>query len=86
MNGVSRDHIYSRNKGFENLIDPYIISHPANCKLLRHNDNISKHDKCGISFEELVEKIKNWNNKYGEYPNKIDYTIFNNNEIKFKTL
>lgn len=84
LNGVSRDHIYSRDKGFENLIDPYIISHPANCQLLRHNDNISKNSGCDIELEKLIEKIKNWNQKYGEFPNTIDYTFFENNGIKFK--
>lgn len=81
LNGISRDHIYSRNKGFENLIDPYLISHPANCQLLRHNDNVSKHIKCDISLEELINKVDNWNKKYGEYPNKIDYSIFESNNI-----
>ena len=57
LNGVSRDHIYSRDKGFENLIDPYIISHPANCQLLIHTDNESKNCKCDMSIEELVEFI-----------------------------
>lgn len=89
LNGISRDHIYSRNKGFENLIDPYIISHPANCQLLRHNDNISKCDKCEISIIDLIEKIKKWNQKYGEYPNTIDYKIFEISNItiqKFEDL
>lgn len=84
LNGVSRDHIYSRDKGFENLIDPYIISHPANCQLLIHNDNISKNSDCGIELEKLVEKIKNWNQKYGEYPNTIDYKLFESLGINFK--
>ena len=86
LNGVSRDHIYSQNKGFENLIDPYIISHPANCQLLRHNDNISKYTKCEILLEDLIEKIAQWNNKYGEYPNNIDYSLFNKLNIEFKTI
>jgi hypothetical protein len=84
LNGISRDHIYSRDKGFENLIDPYIISHPANCQLLKHNDNASKNRECGIKIEELIEKIKMWNQKYGEYPNTIDYKIFENSNITFK--
>ena len=84
LNGISRDHIYSRDKGFENLLDPYIISHPANCQLLKHNDNASKNRECGIKIEELIEKIKMWNQKYGEYPNTIDYKIFENSNITFK--
>ena len=84
LNGISRDHIYSRDKGFKNLIDPYIISHPANCQLLRHNDNMSKNSDCDIELESLIEKIKNWNQKYGEYPNTIDYKLFESLGINFK--
>lgn len=47
-------------EGFINKIDPEIISHPANCMLLRHNDNVSKGKKCGITLDELIDKIKNW--------------------------
>ena len=85
LNGISRDHKYSCDEGFKNLIDPYIISHPANCQLLKHNDNISKYNKCSITLEELKESIKEWNNKYGEYENKIDYVLFNKLNIKFNT-
>jgi hypothetical protein len=84
LNGISRDHIYSRDKGFENLIDPYIISHPANCQLLRHNDNASKHSDCDIELESLIEKIQKWNQKYGEYPNTIDYKLFESLGINFQ--
>ena len=75
LTGISRDHKYSCNEGFKNLIDPYIISHPANCQLLIHTDNISKLDKCSISIDELINNIHLWNYKYGEYPNKIDYNL-----------
>lgn len=64
LNGVSRDHMYSVNKGFKNKIDPKIISHPANCKLMIHNDNISKNNKCSITIEDLLTKIDNWDKKY----------------------
>jgi hypothetical protein len=60
LNGVSRDHIVSVRYGFENSIPPEIISHPANCQLMRHRDNSSKHSKCGMTIEELKEKIQNW--------------------------
>ena len=64
LNGISRDHIVSVKYGFENNIDPKIISHPANCQLLRHNDNVSKNSKCDLSLEELLLKIEQWNAKY----------------------
>ena len=83
LNGISRDHKYSCNKGFLNLIDPYILSHPANCQLMCHTDNISKLDKCSISLEDLIKDIQIWNNKYGKYPNKINYYLFDKFNIKF---
>lgn len=64
LNGVSRDHMISVKFGYENKIDPSIISHPANCKLMRHNDNVSKYTGCQITLEELLERIKKWNEKY----------------------
>ena len=60
LNGVSRDHMVSVRRGFELGIDPDIIKHPANCKLLLHKDNQSKKDKSSISIEELLERIKCW--------------------------
>lgn len=78
--GVSRDHIFSVNEAFKQQIDPYYISHPANCKLLLHSDNVSKSDDCGITFEELKNKVDKWNDKYGVYENKINYNILK--EIK----
>lgn len=62
--GVSRDHMVSVNYGFKHNIDPKIISHPANCQLLLHSDNSSKCDKCSITYDELVERIKRWDEKY----------------------
>ena len=64
MGGVSRDHIYSVNEGFKNKVDPKIISHPANCRLMVHSENISKNKKSDITIEELLIKIDNWNKKY----------------------
>jgi hypothetical protein len=64
LNGVSRDHMISVKFGFENNISAEIISHPANCKLLRHNDNVSKHSKCSITLDDLMLKITEWNIKY----------------------
>lgn len=63
-NGINRDHIYSIKDGFYNNVDPNIISHPANCQLITHNDNIKKKSKSNITLDELKLKIENWNNKY----------------------
>lgn len=66
LNGVSRDHMYSVREGFENNIDPEIISHPANCKLLVHTNNISKNKNSSINIDELLLRIELWNIKYNE--------------------
>jgi hypothetical protein len=60
MGGVSRDHMLSVRDGFQQGIPPEIISHPANCQLLRHCDNISKNKKSVITYEQLLERIKSW--------------------------
>ena len=62
--GVSRDHMLSIKEGYNLGIDPKIISHPANCQLLPHSKNVSKHKKCSISLEDLLTKIENFNKKY----------------------
>lgn len=64
LNGISRDHMLSKNYGFKNNIDPYIISHPANCKLITHTENNKKHTQNTITLEELKNKIILWNVKY----------------------
>jgi hypothetical protein len=65
INGISRDHAYSISEGFKNKIDPVLISHPANCKLLRHEENFHvKGSKCSITIDELKKLINIWNNKY----------------------
>ena len=81
LNGVSRDHMYSCKEGFNNLIDPYLISHPANCNLILQSSNASKHSKCSISYNELINKVINWNNKYGLYENKINYNLISDLNI-----
>lgn len=64
LNGVSRDHIVSIKFGHENRIDPKIIAHPANCQLILHNDNVSKGKRSSMSFEQLQQRILEWNSKY----------------------
>jgi len=65
LTGVSRDHMYSVMDGFVNHIDPKILSHPANCKLMIHSENISKHNSSSITLDELLKRIDQWNLKYG---------------------
>jgi hypothetical protein len=60
INGVSRDHMVSVRTGFDLGIDPEIIKHPANCKIMLHKQNQSKREKSSITVEELLERIRNW--------------------------
>lgn len=64
LTGVSRDHMVSVNYGFKNNISPDIISHPANCCLMRHDLNMIKRTDCSISLDELLKRIKDWDKKY----------------------
>jgi hypothetical protein len=64
INGVSRDHLISVNYGYLNNVDSYYISHPANCRLVRHEENNKKNTKCKITFEELLLKIKEFEMLY----------------------
>jgi len=66
LNGVSKDHLYSVRDGFINKVESEIISHPANCQLLQHKDNNLKKTNSLITLEELKEKIKDWDLKYGK--------------------
>lgn len=52
------DHIYSIRHGFENNVDPSIISDLANLRLLWHTENKSKHIRSDITLEELMDKTK----------------------------
>lgn len=73
LKGISRDHMFSVDEGYKQGIDPYLISHPANCKLMKHEDNFKKLTKCSITLDELQKRINEWNSKYGVYENKIVY-------------
>ena len=52
--------------GFENKIDPMIISHPANCNLILQKENSRKNKKISLSLPELLIKINQWEEKYGQ--------------------
>ena len=65
LGGVSRDHMVSIRWGFDHGILPSLLRHPANCRLLRHSENSSKHKKCSLTVEELLDRIEAWNAKYG---------------------
>lgn len=70
--GVSRDHIISVSYGFANNIDPKIISHPANCRIMLHSDNRIKQGGCDLTLDQLLENIDIWNKKYTERRNGLE--------------
>ena len=41
-------------------ISKEILKHPANCKLMLHSDNNKKKTNNSITYEELLNRIKNW--------------------------
>ena len=63
--GVVRDHIISKNFGFKNNIDPYLLSHPANCRFIFQIDNAKKSSKSLMTIEDLLLKIENWKALHG---------------------
>lgn len=75
LRGVSRDHKLSIKEGYKQGIDPYYMSHPANCQLLQQQENEHKSSRSSITFEELKVMVEQWNGKYGKYENKVDYTL-----------
>ena len=66
FNGIVRDHIYSIADGMVHKVDPKILSHPANCRLIRHHDNVKKNKKSDITLEELKIKIKEFDKIYNK--------------------
>ncbi|QXO12734.1 hypothetical protein pEaSNUABM49_00519 [Erwinia phage pEa_SNUABM_49] len=62
--GVSRDHMYSVHDGYHNKVDPSILKHPANCSIMLQTNNTIKHSTSSITYEELLERIRIWDEKY----------------------
>lgn len=64
INAYSRDHMFSVADGHRLNIDPKLIAHPANCRLIRQSLNLTKsHNSC-ISLDDLMSRIKEWDMKY----------------------
>ena len=72
INGISRDHMISVKYGFLHSISSEIISHQANCKLMKHTENSSKYTKSSITLEELVDRIETFNIRVAERSNALD--------------
>jgi hypothetical protein len=55
--GVSRDHRLSVSDGYRLGVDPSLMSHPANCRLVTHVENQRKNSKSEITLDQLKEEI-----------------------------
>lgn len=49
------DHIYSISQGFIDRINPEIIGHWTNLRLIPSRENESKQDRCDKTYEQLME-------------------------------
>lgn len=70
VEGVSRDHRFSVSDAYKLKLDPAMVAHPANCKLLLQLDNVSKGASSEFTLEELSARIQEWDRKYGVQPQR----------------
>lgn len=70
--GVVRDHIIGRKYGYKFGVFPEIIRHPANCRIIKHSENVSKGQKgkgrpdADLTLEELFGKILSYDKEWKE--------------------
>ena len=63
--GCARDHMISVSYGLTHKIDPKIISHPANCQIIQNKENQKKRGECSLTLNQLLLRIKMFDEKYG---------------------
>jgi hypothetical protein len=56
--GYDLDHIFSIYEGFNENIDPEIIGHWKNLRIIKSSKNRRKGKKSSIKISELINKIK----------------------------
>jgi len=52
------DHRYSIYEGYRNNVDVKIISAKENLEIIPYNENLSKQQKCSITYDELINKTE----------------------------
>lgn len=68
VNGLKRgrlchlDHIYSVYAGWKNKVDPDILGHITNLRLMNQYDNIVKSARCDKTFDALVDDYNEFKN------------------------
>lgn len=68
LKGVSRDHRLSVIQGFHQGIEPQLLAHPANCRLILHSENQRKRQKSSLTLEELKQDILKFEQEVGARP------------------
>ncbi len=63
----TRHHRYSRFDGFKNNINPLIMKHPVNCRVINRIENISIGNKSEITKEELYKMIRKYNGEWSRH-------------------
>lgn len=86
INGISRDHRVSVTDAIKNGYDPFYITHPLNCELMRHNENKSKYTKSSITYEELKQLVHNYNMAEGREHDSQPLSKSNGLAIRVSTL
>jgi hypothetical protein len=55
------DHVFSKSDGFRYNVDPVVVAHPANLRIISASANSSKNFRSEISLQVLLERIEEWN-------------------------
>lgn len=63
LNGLTKDHKISVVDAERNDYDPFYITHPLNCDIIRQSENSSKKTRSTIAYEELVKQVDMFENK-----------------------
>lgn len=75
--GIVRDHMFSVYDAYKISLDPILVSHPANCKLMVNIHNLNKNRKSSITLQDLIVRILQFESKYKTENNKIILEIIN---------
>lgn len=70
------DHMYPISLGFIHNIEPEVIGHPSNLKLIPWRDNLSKKNKLleGLTIEVVYKRLESFEKVYGKVDfNKLYY-------------
>jgi hypothetical protein len=70
-NGYDLDHIVSKVDGFKNGIDPQVIGHISNLRIIKSSENRKKQHRSDIDIQYIVDKF----NMDKEYQDIINLKI-----------